>query len=144
MSEVVESIEVEESSTAKLAEKVRVSAHQIWLAALGAYAKAEEEGVKVIESLIKEGEEVESRAADVKTEALAKTSDLRERANQSLEGVRAKLNESLEKVESYVEQGVETVVNFLGMPSKSDVDTLIKKVEELNKSVKALAKASAS
>ncbi|GLQ32083.1 phasin family protein [Litoribrevibacter albus] len=141
MSEVVESVEVEEVSGVNLAEKVRGSAHQIWLAALGAYAKAEEESVKVIESLIKEGEEVESRATDVKNDTLAKTSAIRERANQSIEDVRAKLNESLEKVEALMEQGIETVVNFLGMPSKKDVDTLIKKVEDLNKSVKALSKA---
>lgn len=141
MSEVVESVEVEEVAGVKLAEKVRVSAHQIWLAALGAYAKAEEEGVKVIESLIKEGEVVESRAADVKNETLAKTSEIRERATQSVEDVRAKLNETIEKIEALLDQGVESVVNFLGMPSKKDVDTLIKKVEELNKSVKALSKA---
>lgn len=140
MSEVVESVEVEEESGVKLTGKVRDSAHQIWLAALGAYAKAEEESVKVIESLIKEGEEVESRATEVTNETFAKTNELRERANQSIEELKAKLNESLEKVESFMEQGVERVVHLLGMPSKSDVDTLIKKVDALNKSVKALSK----
>jgi len=140
MSEVVETVEVEETSSAKIAEKVRASAHQIWLAGLGAYAKAEEESVKVIESLIKEGEEVESRATEVKTGTIAKTTEIRERANQSIEDVRAKINESLDKVEALLEKSIESVVNFLGMPSKSDVDTLIKKVETLNKSVKALSK----
>jgi poly(hydroxyalkanoate) granule-associated protein len=140
MSEVVEKVEAEEVAGSKVVEKVRASAHQIWLAGLGAYAKAEEEGVKVMESLIKEGEEVESRATGMKNDTLAKTTELRERANQSVEDVRSKVNDSLSKVEALIEEKIAAVVSFLGLASKSDVQALVKKVETLNKSVKALSK----
>jgi hypothetical protein len=40
----------------QLAQTVKDSAHQIWLAGLGAFAKAQEEGTKVFDALVKEGE----------------------------------------------------------------------------------------
>ena len=38
-----------------LAGSVKESAQQIWLAGMGAFSKAQEEGTKVFESLVKEG-----------------------------------------------------------------------------------------
>jgi poly(hydroxyalkanoate) granule-associated protein len=43
------------------AQTVRDSAHQIWLAGLGAFAKTQEEGVRMFEGLVKEGRTVEAR-----------------------------------------------------------------------------------
>jgi poly(hydroxyalkanoate) granule-associated protein len=40
------------SAESKLADTVRDSAQQIWLAGLGAFSKAQEEGVKVFEALV--------------------------------------------------------------------------------------------
>src|SRR5688572_23066297 len=42
-------------SSEKLAETVKESAQQIWLAGLGAFSKAQEEGGRVFEALVKEG-----------------------------------------------------------------------------------------
>ena len=39
----------------QLAQTVKDSAHQIWLAGLGAFAKAQGEGGKVFDTLMKEG-----------------------------------------------------------------------------------------
>jgi len=39
----------------QLASSVKESAQQIWLAGMGAFSKAQEEGSKVFESLVKEG-----------------------------------------------------------------------------------------
>ena len=44
---------------------IRNSANQIWLAGLGAFAKAQEEGGKIFEALVKEGEAVQDRAKKV-------------------------------------------------------------------------------
>ena len=40
---------------------------QIWLAGLGAFSRAEEEGNKLFDSLVKVGEELESKTADIPT-----------------------------------------------------------------------------
>ena len=45
----------------QLAGAVRDSTHQIWLAGLGAFAKAQQEGTKVFEALVKEGSELQRR-----------------------------------------------------------------------------------
>lgn len=44
-----------------LAVKIRDSANQIWLAGLGAFSKAQQEGVEMFEALVAEGEKVQSR-----------------------------------------------------------------------------------
>src|SRR6266550_9447172 len=41
------------------------SSHQIWLAGLGAFAKAQQGGSKVFEGLVKQGESLEAKTRDV-------------------------------------------------------------------------------
>ena len=50
-----------ETTETQLAAKVRESANQIWLAGLGAFSKAQKEGVKMFEALVAEGEKVQER-----------------------------------------------------------------------------------
>jgi len=49
----------------QLASMVRDSAQQIWLAGLGAFSKAQEEGARVFNALVKEGKGLESRTRKV-------------------------------------------------------------------------------
>ena len=49
-----------ETPETQLAAKVKNSANQIWLAGLGAFAKAQQEGVKMFEALVAEGERFRS------------------------------------------------------------------------------------
>ena len=51
----LQKINAEKKSGVHLSGTVRDSAHQIWLAGLGAFAKAQEEGNKVFDTLVKEG-----------------------------------------------------------------------------------------
>src|SRR5262250_926166 len=44
-----------------LAQAVLDSSHQIWLAGLGAFAKAQSGGMKVFETLVKQGEGLEAK-----------------------------------------------------------------------------------
>ena len=49
----------------QMAEKVKESANQIWLAGLGAYSKAEEEGGKLFDSLVQDGEKLEAKTRSI-------------------------------------------------------------------------------
>ena len=49
---------------------------QIWLAGLGAFSRAEEEGNKLFDSLVKVGEELESKTVDFADFLLQRTSCL--------------------------------------------------------------------
>jgi len=49
----------------QLTKTVRESAQQIWLAGLGAFSKAQAEGSKVFDALVKEGQLIHSRTRTV-------------------------------------------------------------------------------
>ena len=55
----------------QLAMTVKDSAQQIWLAGLGAFSKAQEEGGKVFEALVKEGEIIQARTRKMTDEKIA-------------------------------------------------------------------------
>jgi len=65
-------------SEGQLTQTVKESAQQIWLAGLGAFAKAQEEGGKVFDALVKEGEAIQKKTrkmADEKFSVVRKTAD---------------------------------------------------------------------
>lgn len=109
------------------------SARQIWLAGLGAFSKAEEEGGKLFESLVKEGEEVEARTRKT---AEKKVEEVREK----MEEVKNKVSDTWDDLEQVFEDRVARVLNRLGVPTNDDVQELSKRVEELHESVKVLIK----
>src|SRR5271157_4356581 len=67
-----------ETTVSQLATKIRDSANQIWLAGLGAFSKAQQEGVEMFEGLVAEGEKVQERT---KTAADERLGEVREKVN---------------------------------------------------------------
>ena len=130
------------SSESNLSETVRDSAQQIWLAGLGAFSKAQEEGAKVFEALVKEGKGLEAktrkmteaRMSDV-TEQMSKAT---EQVNKATQAAATKANAAWDKLEQVFEDRVARALNRLGVPTKADVDALSKQVAELTAQVKAL------
>ena len=53
------------------AQGVLDSSHKIWLAGLGAFSRAQREGAKVFEALVRQGEELQSRTKQAATETAA-------------------------------------------------------------------------
>jgi len=114
-----------------LSQTVRESAHQIWLAGLGAFAKTQQEGVKMFEALVKEGRGVESR-----TRKLAET-----KVGQVTSGVNKATRQATatwDKLEQVFEDRVARALHRLGVPTNKDIQTLAKRVEELTNSVHQL------
>jgi poly(hydroxyalkanoate) granule-associated protein len=109
------------------------SARQIWLAGLGAFSKAEEEGGKLFESLVKEGEEVEARTRKTAEEKV-------EEVKGKMKEVKNKVSDTWDDLEQVFEDRVARVLNRLGVPTNDDVQELSKRVEELHESVKVLIK----
>jgi poly(hydroxyalkanoate) granule-associated protein len=114
------------------AQTVRESAHQIWLAGLGAFAKTQEEGVKMFEGLVKEGRTVEAR-----TRKLAES-----KMTQMSAGVGKAAKQATatwDKLEQVFEDRVARALHRLGVPTNKDIQALAKRVETLNESVQKLA-----
>ncbi|MDS4021720.1 MAG: phasin family protein [Candidatus Competibacter sp.] len=116
-----------------VATNIRESANRIWLAGLGAYAKTQEEGEKLFQSLIKEGEKVEKQAK--------KTAEARiEEAKGKVVEFRGKANQQFDRLEELFQERVAQVLNRIGIPTQEDIQELAKRVEALNESIMALKK----
>lgn len=125
-------------SSAQLAETVKESAQQIWLAGLGAFSKAQEEGGRVFEALVKEGVGLQR-----KTQAVAegKLSEAGSRMTSMASDLSSKAAGQWDKLEGIFEERVSRALKKLGVPTSRDIDALVQRVEELNRTVAALRRA---
>ena len=121
----------------QLATSVKESAQQIWLAGMGAFSKAQEEGSKVFEALVKEGTSLQK-----KTQGLAedKISEVTGKMSAMAGSVTAKAGQNWDKLETIFEQRTAKAMNKLGVPTAKDVDALVKRVDELAAAVSKLNK----
>jgi poly(hydroxyalkanoate) granule-associated protein len=123
------------ADNSQLAAAVKESAQQIWLAGLGAFAKAQEEGTKVFETLVKEGGSIQMRTRAVAEEKLGEVTG---RVTKVAGEVSKQATQSWDKLEQVFEQRVERALNRLGVPTSKEIQALIARVEDLNASVQAL------
>ena len=121
-----------------LANSVKESAQQIWLAGMGAFSKAREEGTGVFETLVKEGLSLQK-----KTQGLAedKINEVTGKMSAMAGTVTAKAGQNWDKLETIFEARTAKAMNTLGVPTAKDVDALVKRVDELAAAVAKLSKA---
>jgi poly(hydroxyalkanoate) granule-associated protein len=124
----------------QLASSVKDSAQQIWLAGMGAFSKAQAEGGKVFEALVKEGLSLQK-----KTQGLAeeKIGEVTGRMTAMADNVTSKAGQNWDKLEAIFEQRTAKALNKLGVPTAKDVDALIKRVDQLAAAVAKLNKGAA-
>jgi len=121
--------------TSGVSKTVMDSAQQIWLAGLGAFSKAQQEGGKLFESLVKEG-----AALDAKTRKFteAKVSEARGNVESTLGQMRERSQETWDKLEKVFEDRVSRSLGRLGVPGRDEIKTLSSRVEELSHEVRKL------
>ncbi|HZI82295.1 MAG TPA: phasin family protein [Casimicrobiaceae bacterium] len=120
-----------------LAQAILDSSHQIWLAGLGAFAKAQGGGVKVFETLVKQGEGLEAKtrvAAAQTADAARGAAKAKAREMQSIAG------DTWDKLEQVFENRVARALGRLGVYSAADVKRLTERVDALSEAVNALLK----
>ena len=124
-----------------LAQSVKASAQQIWLAGMGAFSKAQEEGGKVFEALVKEGMSLQRKTQAVAEEKIgAVTSKMSNMAGD----VQSKAGQHWDKLETIFEERTAKALNKLGVPSAKDVEALIKRIDTLSAQVAKLSKGTAA
>lgn len=117
---------------------VRESSRQIWLAGLGAFSRAQAEGAKVFESLVKQGEALESRTKKAAFDtAAAATGVAKARAKE----MGAMAGGTWDKLEQVFEDRVARALGKLGVYTQSDVERLAERVDALSEAVNELIKA---
>ncbi len=124
----------------QLASSVKESAQQIWLAGMGAFAKAQEEGGKVFEALVKEGMSLQKKTQGMAEE---KISEVTGKMTAMAGTVTAKAGQNWDKLEAIFEQRTAKALGKLGVPTAKDVQALTQRVDELAAAVAKLSKGSA-
>jgi poly(hydroxyalkanoate) granule-associated protein len=118
-------------NTKKKAKEIRhdvaVSAHQIWLAGLGAVATAQEEGGKLFKSLVEKGEDFEKSGKETV-----------EKAKGAVSGVKVVAESYWDTFERTLDDKVTAVIHRLGVPTKDEIDTLTERVEKLTTAIDKL------
>jgi len=122
-------------TAAQLSEAMKASAQQIWLAGLGAFSKAQEEGGKVFESLVKEGTTLQRKTQAVAEERLA---DATTRMSGLASDLSAKATGQWDKLENLFETRVGKALKNLEVPSTEQIDQLAARIDELDRKVARL------
>jgi poly(hydroxyalkanoate) granule-associated protein len=112
----------------QLSKKLSESAQQVWLAGVGAFGRAQAEGTKLFEALVKEGLNFEQGArrfaggrADVVRDAVeARVGQARERAT-----------DTWDRLEKVFEDRVQRALVKLGVPGREDLADLAQRVDTL-------------
>jgi len=120
-----------------LAQTVKDSAQQIWLAGMGAFSKAQAEGTNAFEKLIKEGVSLQRKTQSAAEERIGAVT---EKMTSMAGEVGAKANAQWDKLESIFEQRTAKALGKLGVPTAKDVAALSKRVDQLAAAVAKLGK----
>ena len=123
----------------QLAGAVKDSAQQIWLAGMGAFAKAQAEGGKVFEALVKEGTSLQRKTQAVAEEKIGEVTG---KMSAMAGTVTSKAGQNWDKLETIFEARTAKALSKLGVPTAKDVDALVKRVDALAAAVAKLSKTS--
>ncbi len=115
---------------------VKESSSHIWLAGLGAFSKAQEEGSKVFEALVKEGTGLQKKFRKF---ADNQVSDVTNEVSGKITEATSKAAGAWDRLETVFEDRVGRAVGRLGVPTKADITKLTTRVEELTKMVQKLS-----
>jgi poly(hydroxyalkanoate) granule-associated protein len=124
------------ASGSPLSGAIKDSAQQIWLAGLGAFSKAQEEGGKAFESLVKEGMSIQRKTQAVAEERISEATS---RVTSMATDISSKAAGQWDKLENIFEERVAKALNKLGVPSARDVEALIERIDALNQHVQRLS-----
>lgn len=110
------------------AKDLRKYTQQIWLAGLGAFSRAEEEGGKLFDNLVKIGEDLENKTREI--------------ADNTVGEVRGKVLEKAtdtrERVERAFDERITNALTRLGIPSQRDFDQINQRLDALTELVQGL------
>ena len=128
-------------SVSDKAQNLVESAQQIWMAGMGAFSRAQDQGTKLFEALVKEGVSLEQKTRKFAT---GKVDDVRDAVETKVEQVKERASDSWEKLEGIFETRVSRVLSKLGVPGRSEMEALIGRVEELSRAVNKMNKPQAA
>ena len=113
------------------------SAQQIWMAGVGAFTRAQGEGSKLFEALVKEGMTIEQTTRKLAT---GKVDAVRDAVEDRVGVVRERAVDTWDRLETVFETRVQRALNRLGVPGREDLTELTARVNELNGELRKISK----
>ena len=118
----------------QMSEHMKNSAQQIWQAGLGAFAKAQEEGSKVFDTLVKDG----SKLQETTMQAQAKIAEAAAKASAMASDMGQRAGGQFDRLEGIFEERVAKALHSMGLPNAQDMADLQARVAALEAELKAL------
>jgi poly(hydroxyalkanoate) granule-associated protein len=113
---------------ATMSDNVKEQAQQIWLAGLGAFAKAQQDGTKAFEKLVSDGITMQRK---VHTTAEEKLAEATQKATQVAHTFSERATGQWGKLEGIFEDRVAKALQSLGLPSATEMKALHARVAAL-------------
>jgi poly(hydroxyalkanoate) granule-associated protein len=112
----------------QLSKTLSESAQQVWLAGVGAFSRAQTEGTKLFEALIKEGLKLENNALKF---AGGQADAVRGAVESKVGQARERATDTWDRLEKVFEDRVQRALTKLGVPGRDDLAELTRKVDTL-------------
>lgn len=112
----------------RLSRTLSESAQQIWLAGVGAFGRAQAEGAKLFEALVKEGLSLEKTARGF---AGGRADFVRDAVESQVGQARERATDTWDKLEKVFEARVQKAMTRLGVPGRDDLADLARRVDGL-------------
>lgn len=109
------------------------SAQQIWLAGMGAFTRAQAEGGKLFETLVRDGLSLEQTARQF---AGSRANAVRDAVEGQVGQARERAADTWDKLEKVFEERVQRALVKLGVPGRDDLHALSERVERLTEAVR--------
>lgn len=122
-------------SASDAVERVIPPTQQVWLAGLGAMAKAQEQGSKAIEALLSDGLAYQRKS---QAQAQQRLQEATERLSHMASDLGQNASVRVDKLEHLFEDRVAKALHRLGMPSLVDIQMLSERVLQLEAQLQAL------
>ena len=116
------------------------SVQQIWLAGMGAIARAQKEGPAAFQEAVADGFKLLTRSRSTAEQVIRDAFEAAQGTVESrLDSARDQANETWDNLEALFQSRVHKALQQLGVPSGDEIRLLTKRVAELNENVKALS-----
>lgn len=141
---VKDTVDTAQKEIAGTAGDVKDAAQKVFLAGLGAFAVAEEEGSKLFTKLVKRGRKVElpglgaDRVKKISKQLAGAADDAQDAVKSRVESATEAAGETAATIEDRVQDAVATVMKRIGVPTRTEIAELTASVERLTSHVEAL------
>src|SRR5207342_1128553 len=125
----------------RLSKTLSESAQQIWLAGVGAFGRAQAEGTKLFETLVKEGLNLEQTARKF---AGGRAEVVRDAVESTVGQARGRATDTWDRLEKVFEDRVQRALVKLGVPGRDDLSSLADRVDTLTAELRRVGGAPAA